>query len=109
MPKQRVTSKQLPILLRKASRLLCIPKLKVAARGLRSIPLERILRRDLAKVVAQDILRRALAERARVGDVAEVLLALGLEERVQALRLAGFELSWEGGGQGGERQGVGER
>jgi hypothetical protein len=55
------------------------------------IPLHAVFRGELAKVGLEDVLRRAIRQRPGVANVAIVLLACPLEERVDTLRGLAFQ------------------
>lgn len=91
-----MASNALSILLRKVDEKIRVGEIKVAPRGLGGVPLHRVLGRHLAEILLDDGGGLALLHDAIVARDANVELAFGLEELVDA-----------GGGLAGEEVGGG--
>lgn len=84
MPQEVVSSDSQPMRSSKVDKLVSAIEVEVSSRGLSGIPLHAILWRDSPKVSNDGIGILAVGDVNRVGDGAEVELALGLEEFVDA-------------------------
>lgn len=84
MPQEVVSADGQPVRSSKVDKLVSAVEVEVSSRGLSGIPLHAILRRDSPKVSNYGIGILAITDINRVGDGAEVELALSLEEFVDA-------------------------
>jgi len=104
VPDQSVTTDELAVLTCKVHQKVTASEIEVTVAALGGIPLHAVLGSNLTKVGLDDSSSLGVAESALVSGSTEVLLALGLEELVQAvggLGRAGLVAGGNGGLDGG--------